>query len=129
LSMEARALLSLASKHPETATQTVMSGLAATKLSEPEQDYLIAHATLAERAMAMRGLQGQGAGSDAQREAIVAMLPGFATADKKMAEKQLKTLTNNVDNVDKTIPRVGKMGRESAGEAGSKKKDDPLGIL
>lgn len=129
LSTAARALLSLASKHPETATQTVMAGLAATKLSEPEQDYLIAHATLAERAMAMRGLQGQGAGSDAQREAIVAMLPGFATADKKMAEKQLKTLTNNVDNVDRTIPRVGKMSRESAGEAGSKKKDDPLGIL
>src|SRR6266550_2405386 len=117
LSTEARALLSLASKHPETATQTVMAGLAATKLSEPEQDYLIAHATLAERAMAMRGLQGQGAGSESQRMAIVAMLPGFATADKKMAEKQLKTLTNNVDNVDRTIPRVGKMGRQSAGEA------------
>ena len=117
LSTEARTLLSLASKHPETATQTVMAGLAATKLSEPEQDYLIAHATLAERAMAMRGLQGQGAGSESQRMAIVAMLPGFATADKKMAEKQLKTLTNNVDNVDRTIPRVGKMSRQSAGEA------------
>ncbi len=129
LSTEARALLSLASKHPETATQTVMAGLAATKLSEPEQDYLIAHATLAERAMAMRGLQGQGAGSESQRMAIVAMLPGFATADKKMAEKQLKTLTNNVDNVDRTIPRVGKMSRQSAGEAAAPKKDDPLGIL
>ncbi len=117
LSTEGRALLALAAKHPETATQTVMAGLAATKLSEAEQDYLIAHATLAERAMAMRGLQGQGAGSESQRMAIVAMLPGFATADKKMAEKQLKTLTNNVDNVDRTIPRVGKMGRQSAGEA------------
>lgn len=117
LGVKARALLSLASKNPETATQTVMAGLAATKLSEQEQDYLIAHATLAERAMAMRSLQGQGAGSDSQRAAIVAMLPGFATADKKMAEKQLKTLANNVDNIDKTIPRVGKMNRQSAGEA------------
>lgn len=121
LSSGARALLALAAKHPETATQTVLAGLAATKLSEPEQDYLIAHATLAERAMAMRGLQGQGAGSDAQREAIVAMLPGFATADKKMAEKQLKTLANNVENVDRTIPRVGKMGRQSASEAAAPK--------
>lgn len=125
LSSGARALLALAAKHPESATQTVLAGLAAKKLSEPEQDYLIAHATLAERAMAMRGLQGQGAGSDAQREAIVAMLPGFATADKKMAEKQLKTLANNVENVDRTIPRVGKMGRQSAAEATAK----PAGTL
>lgn len=117
LSTKARALLELAAKHPENATQTVMSGLAAEHLSEAEQDYLIAHATLAERAMAMRGLQGQGAGSDSQRAAIVAMLPGFATADKKMAEKQLKTLANNVDNVERGIPKVGKMSRQSAGEA------------
>ena len=117
LSTKARALLELAAKHPENATQTVMAGLASESLSNAEQDYLIAHATLAERAMAMRGLQGQGAGSDSQRAAIVAMLPGFATADKKMAEKQLKTLANNVDNIDRTIPKVGKMSRQSAGEA------------
>jgi hypothetical protein len=117
LSTEGRALLALAAKHPESATQTVMAGLAATKLSEPEQDYLIAHATLAERAMALRGLQGQGAGSDSQRAAIVAMLPGFATADKKMGEKQLKTFENNVANVERTIPKVGKMSQKSAGES------------
>jgi hypothetical protein len=116
LSEKARALLTLASKHPETATQTVMAGLSAEKLSEPEQDYLIAHATLAERAMALRGLQSQGAGSESQRAAIVAMLPGFATADKKMGEKQLKTFENNVANVAKTIPKVGKMSKQSAGE-------------
>jgi len=116
LSAPARALLELASKHPESATQTVMAGLAAEKLSEPEQDYLIAHATLAERAMALRSLQGQGAGSDSQRAAIVAMLPGFATADKKMASKQIKTFENNVDNVNKSIPKVGKLSQQSAGE-------------
>jgi len=124
LSSEGRALLSLAAKHPETATQTVMAGLAASKLSEAEQDYLIAHATLAERAMALRGLQGAGAGSDQQRAAITAMLPGFATADAKMAGKQLKTLANNVDNVERTIPKVGKMSRESAGEAAAGKKPE-----
>lgn len=117
LSSKARALMTLAAKNPETAVNTVMSGLAAENLSEPEQNYLIAHATLAERAMAMRGLQGQGAGSDQQRAAIVAMLPGFATADKKMAEKQLKTFENNVANLDRTIPKVGKMSRQSAGES------------
>lgn len=124
LSSDARALLELASKHPENATQTVMAGLAAQKLSEQEQDYLIAHATLAERAMALRGLQGAGAGSDSQRAAIVAMLPGFATADAKMAHKQLATLENNVKNVERTIPKVGKMSRESASEAaGAGKKE------
>lgn len=122
LSDGARALLALAAKNPETAVATVMAGLAAKQLSEPEQDYLIAHATLAERAMAMRSLQGQGAGSDQQRAAIIAMLPGFATADKKMAERQLKTLANNVENIDRSIPKIGKMSRQSASEAAGGEK-------
>jgi hypothetical protein len=122
LSSGARALMSLASKNPDTAVGTVMTGLASQKLSEAEQNYLIAHATLVERSMSLRGLQGQGAGSDEQRRAIVAMLPSLVTADKKMAEKQLKTLENNVDNVASSIPKLGKRPQAPA------KVGDPLGI-
>jgi hypothetical protein len=108
LSSGARALMSIASKSPENALSAVTSGLAAQHLSDAEQNYVIAHATLLERAMSLRGLQGQGAGSDQQRRAIADMLPGLATGDKGMAQKQLKTLENNIDNVAKAIPKLGK---------------------
>jgi hypothetical protein len=116
MSSEARALLATAAKHPEGALQTVMAGLAAKHLSEQDQDLLIARATLLERSMAMRGLQGQGAGSESQRQAIADMIVGFTTADKKMALKQMAALRNNVDNLERTIPKVGKMNQKSAAE-------------
>jgi len=47
------------------------------------------------------------------------MLPNFVTADKSVAEKQLKTLENNVNNVASAIPGIGKRSHGSA---------DPLGI-
>lgn len=110
LSPSGRALMEVASNNPQTAVATVIAGSAAKKLSPEEQNYIIAHATLLERAMSLRGLQGQGAGSDQQRQAIAAMLPNLATGDKNMAEKQLKTLENNVDNVASAIPKLGKKG-------------------
>jgi hypothetical protein len=108
-----RALMTLAARNPQNATGVIMSGLAAKGLSDSEQNYLIAHATLLERAMSMRGLQGQGAGSDQQRSAIASTLPGFATADVAMAKKQLKTLSNNVDNLDRSIPKIGQSSMKS----------------
>jgi len=74
--------------------------------------------------MSLRGLQGQGAGSDQQRAAIAAMLPNFVTANRSMAERQLKTLGNNVNNVASAIPKIGSRSSAGAG-AGS---GDPLGI-
>jgi hypothetical protein len=115
LSSQGRALMSLASKTPDSALGVVTSGLASQSLSDAEQNYIIAHATLLERAMSLRGLQGQGAGSDQQRRAIADMLPGLATGDKNMANKQLATLENNVSNVAGAIPKVGKSSQKSAG--------------
>jgi hypothetical protein len=113
LSSTGRSLMTLAARNPQNATGVIMSGLAAKGLSDSEQNYLIAHATLLERAMSMRGLQGQGAGSDQQRSAIAATLPGFATADAAMARKQLKTLENNVANLDRAIPKIGQSSMKS----------------
>lgn len=113
-----RALMSLATRDPEHASTAVVSGLAAEKLSEPEQNYLIAYASLVERAYSLRSLQSQGAGSDSQRAAIANLVPGLVVADKNMAHKLLKTLSNNVDNLDLTIPKVGKMNQSSAGGSG-----------
>ncbi len=124
LSSKARALMSLANRNPETAVSTVMSGLAAQNLSGPEQDYLIAHASLLERAMSLRSLQGQGAGSDQQRAAIAGLVPGFATANKDMALKLLTTLSNNVDNVEKAFPKVG--GSSTQPSASSKRFIRPV---
>lgn len=110
LSSAGRAIMSVASKNPGTAISTVMSGLAANQLSDSEQNYMIAHASLLERSMSLRSLQGQGAGSDQQRAAIASLVPGLATGDKNMAGKLLKTLGNNVDNVEKAFPKIGSGG-------------------
>jgi hypothetical protein len=115
LSSDARALGALAARSPENAVGVVISGMAGKNLSEAEQDYLIAHASLLERAMSLRGLQGQGAGSDQQRAAIAAMIPGLATANKSMAAKQLATLEGNVNIVASSIPRIGNRSTAGAG--------------
>jgi hypothetical protein len=91
--------------------------LAAKNLSDAEQNYLIAHASLLERSMSLRGLQGQGAGSDQQRQAIAAMVPNLVSANKSMIERQLKVLENNVSNVESAIPKIGKRSTASAGES------------
>jgi hypothetical protein len=117
LSSAGRAILEIASKSPESAKSAVLAGLAAQHLNDTEQNFLIGHATLLERAMSLRGLQGQGAGSDQQRRAIADMLPGLASADPKMMGKQLDTLQNNVDNVASAIPKIGKRAAGS-GTAG-----------
>jgi hypothetical protein len=114
-SSKGRAIMEVAAKAPESAVSAVTSGLAAAGLSDAEQNFIIARATLLERAMSLRGLQGQGAGSDSQRKAIADMLVGLNTADKGMAEKQLKTLQNNVDNVASAIPKIGKRGAVGGG--------------
>lgn len=129
LSSSGRALMSLAMKSPEGALNTVMSGMAAGGLSEAEQNYIIAHATLLERVMALRGLQGQGSGSDQQRAAIAHMLPGLVTGDKTMAERQLRTLENNVNNVASSIPKIGKRSQQSAGEATNNQSGPPAGAV
>lgn len=114
LSSKGRALMSLATRDPEHASTAVISGLAAGGLSDAEQDYLVAYGSLVERSYSLRSLQSQGAGSESSREAIKNLAPGFVVADKPMAHKLLKTLANNVDNLDLTIPRVGKMNQASA---------------
>lgn len=130
LSSEARGLMALANKVPERALETVLAGGAAQKLSPAEQDYVIAHATLVDRSFSLKGLQSQGGGgSDSQRAAIAAMVPGFAVADKGMAEKYLKTLENNIRNVEKAYPKIGSSRTSALEEAGGKKKDDPLEIF
>jgi hypothetical protein len=121
LSKEARALMTLANKAPEHALEAVMSGIAAEHLTGPEQSYVIAHATLVDRSFSLKGLQSQGGGgSDSQRAAIAAMVPGFATADKGMAEKYLKTLENNIRNVEKAYPKIGSSGTSAREEAPAK---------
>lgn len=128
LSDKARALMTLANRAPEHALEAVTSGMAAEHLSEPEQNYVIAHATLVDRAFSLKGLQSQGGGgSDSQRAAIAAMVPGFATADKGMAEKYLKTLENNIRNVEKAYPKIGSSRTSAREEAGGEAGGPPKG--
>jgi hypothetical protein len=109
MSAKGRAFMEKALQDPRGPVDAVMSGLAASGLSTQEQNFAIQHSSAVERAMSLRGLQGQGAGSDQQRAAIARIVPGIASAaNKAMMKNQMATFKNNVDNVDQTIPRVGK---------------------
>lgn len=109
-----RTLMAAAAKDPTVLT-AAMSGAAAQQLSPAEKDYFQAMNTLVERGMSLRGLQGQGAGSDAQREAIVRLLPSLTTADPAMATKALDLFQNNLDNLNKGIPKIGKQSKTPSG--------------
>ncbi|SRR6266576_2570323 len=111
-----RTLMAAAAKDPTILT-AAMSGAAAQQLSPAEKDYFQAMNTLVERGMSLRGLQGQGAGSDAQREAIVRLLPSLTTADPAMAIKALDLFQNNLDNLNKGIPKIGKQSKTPSGGA------------
>lgn len=111
-----RTLMAAAQKDPTVLT-AALSGAAAQQLSGPEKDYLLAVNTIVERAMSLRGLQGQGAGSDAQREAIVRLLPSLLMADPPMANKALDLFQNNIDNVNEGIPKIGKNSKTPASGA------------
>lgn len=126
LSDEGRTIMAAAHKDP-TILSTALTAEAMAKLSPQERNFFTASQTLIERAMSLRGLQGQGAGSESQRAAVVATLPNIFDPDPEMSKQKLAQFNNVVDNVDKGIPNIGKRGKTSAGQ--DQKRDDPLGIL
>lgn len=117
---QGRTLMAAAQRDPTVLT-AALSGEAAKALSPQERNYFVAVQTLVERGMSLRGLQGQGAGSDAQREAIVRLLPGLLDADPKMAKQKVDQFQNNVDNLNKMIPKIGPQSKTSATEAAQPK--------
>lgn len=126
LSAGGRALLATAARNPEGAYNAVVGGLAASNISadSSEGKFLVNTASLLERSMSLRAIQGQGAGSDQQRTAIANMVPNLITAaNPQLARLQLKSLTNNVDNLDRMVPTIGmskkQTARQAAGSAGT----------
>ena len=127
LSDTGRTIMAAAHKDP-TVLNTALTAEAMSQLTPQERNFFTTAQTLQERAMSLRGLQGQGAGSESQRQAVIATLPNIFDADPAMSKQRLDQFKNVVDNVDKGIPNIGKRGKASAGESQNKDKD-PLGIL
>lgn len=124
LSDTGRTIMAAAHKDP-TVLNTALTAEAMAKLSPQERDFFTASQTLIERAMSLRGLQGQGAGSESQRAAVVATLPNIFDPDPQMSKQKLEQFKNVVDNVDKGIPNIGKRGKASAGESQNKSQGNP----
>lgn len=118
LSDTGRTIMAAAHKDP-TILNTALTAEALAKLSPPERDFFTAAQSLTERAMSLRGLQGQGAGSESQRQAVIATLPNLFDPDPAMSKQRLDQFKNVVDNVALGIPKVGKQPQSSAGQQGA----------
>jgi hypothetical protein len=105
-------------EHPASAWQNFIRSGFATTLSDDQIDYVTTLASLQESAMAMRSIQGMGAGSDMLRGAIINMLPGPGVPSKKWAEQQMKLFTVEVNSLRTALPTL-------PGEGGGAEKQAP----
>lgn len=90
----------------ETAFSTLVGKLAIDQMNPAQQQYVNGLLQLHERAMSLRALQSAGAGSDQSREAIFRTLPAIVD-NKSNAQLKLNSLSNELDNVQAGIPKVG----------------------
>jgi len=108
------------SPHPESAMNEFMKSSAATTLTDAQIEYVQWLASLSESAQALVSLQGMGArSSDRMRAAVAAMLPGAATPSKKYAEGQMKKLQVEINALQKGVPSLGGLDRQTGGGAPS----------
>ncbi len=114
---EARAQIALVMKedHPASAMQNFIRSGFATTLSDEQVAYVTTLASLQESSMAMRSIQGMGAGSDMLRTAIMNMLPGAGTPSKKWAQQQMALFKVEVDSLRTALPNLpGGQGGEKS---------------
>jgi hypothetical protein len=98
----------LRSPNPSSAINQFLKGEAGTTLSQAQQDYVTALASMVESAQAMTSLQGIGQrGSDKMRATIAAMLPTAATPSRSYAKRQMKLFQAEMDQLKKGVPSLG----------------------
>jgi len=107
----AKIAIAMRSRDPKSAISALISSAAIP--DDPHlQDYLINLTNLHENAMAMRSVLGAGQGSEDLRSAILAVVPGPQTPNKKFALKQLDTFEKTLDRLSKGIPQVKLSGQQ-----------------
>lgn len=120
------ALLSTALRaSDETTYKTAVGKIAMEQLNPAQQDYVNQLLQLHERAMSLRALQSAGAGSDQSREAIFRTLPGLVDT-KESAQKKLNSLSQELTNVERSYPKIGR-SNVSAGDS-ARSASGPVGV-
>lgn len=104
------AKLTLAFSHDDAGVvkNEVDSLLGTQQLTPAQQDFVIWINQLNERAMSLRNIAGMGQGSQDLRSAIKATLPGLKSGSKGMALKQLDAFNNQVNLLEKGVPKINK---------------------
>lgn len=100
----------LRSPDPKSAWDLFVQSEVAGSLTPAQQEYAIMLESLAESAMALRTIGGQGQGSDMLRGAIVSMLPGPATPTKSYARRQMEVFNTQVAALHRAIPSSESLG-------------------
>lgn len=93
---------------PKSAWQNFINSEASKVLeSDPQMvEYVTTLVSMQESAMSLRTLGGQGQGSDMLRTAILRMLPGTGTPSKSYAQRQMRLLSGQIDQLHKGIPKM-----------------------
>jgi hypothetical protein len=103
-------------------------------LSPDVNQYITAVLNLQERALSLRSLGGQGQGSEAQRNAIVRLLPTVADlSNKQLMKNKLDAFDQQVGIYYKNLPKVNVKGtaaspQSAGGSAQTFDVQDPRGV-
>lgn len=101
----AQLAFALRSSDPHNALSTFLTSRAGTALQPDQIDLVTALASLNENALALRGIQGLGQGSDELRAAITRMIPGAGTPSTDYAARQMELLKGTVERARMGIPK------------------------
>jgi hypothetical protein len=116
-SSRAQIALVMKDEHPLSAWQNFVRSGFATTLTDEQVAYVTTLSSLQESSMAMRSIQGMGAGSDMLRGAILNMLPGAGTPSKSWAKQQMKIFKVEVDSLRTALPNLPETRGGGAGTA------------
>jgi hypothetical protein len=104
------AKLKLASEaQDEGVFRSIVSNMASGTTNERQQDYLIWLQQMGERILSLRNVAGMGQGAQDLRAAITATLPNISSGTKAFALKRLDAVDNQINLLQKGIPKVSKI--------------------
>lgn len=85
---------------------SIVSNMASQTTNDRQQDYLIWLQQMGERILSLRNVAGMGQGAQDLRAAIQATLPNISSGSKAFALKRLDAVDNQINLLQKGIPKV-----------------------
>ena len=103
---QAQIALMLKQREPTSAMSNFLGSKIGQTLDPGQVDYITDLAVLKENILAMRSLLGGGQGSQDQRAAIEATIPGAIQPNKAFAKVQLKKALRTLDRLQRGVPNA-----------------------